>query len=122
MRRRAQPGCRPVAPLPARSRRAEQQRDVDQLEELLRFVGEADAIEPRSRAKPTSARRIPFAPLLATNFRKLFEAGGDEGGDLRPNANASLRSSNLPNVLIRLVEPDGIEPTTSSMPLKRSPN
>jgi hypothetical protein len=26
------------------------------------------------------------------------------------------------NLLILLVEPDGIEPTTSSMPLKRSPN
>jgi hypothetical protein len=37
--------------------RGERRRAVDQLEELLR-IGEAGAIEPHCRTKPTSARRI----------------------------------------------------------------
>jgi hypothetical protein len=40
------------------SNRGERQPDIDQLEELIRIVGEADAREPPRRAKPTSARRI----------------------------------------------------------------
>jgi hypothetical protein len=32
------------------------------------------------------------------------------------------RSNKPKNLSIEMVEPDGIEPTTSSMPLKRSPN
>lgn len=40
------------------SDRGEREPDVDQLEELVRIVGQTDASEPRPRAMPTSARRI----------------------------------------------------------------
>jgi hypothetical protein len=43
------------------------------------------------------------------------------GGDSAASY-ASIKRLNLYNYLILLVEPGGIEPPTSSMPLKRSPN
>ena len=39
------------------SDRGERQPDVDQIEELRRLIGEADGDAPRSRTKPTNARR-----------------------------------------------------------------
>jgi hypothetical protein len=40
----------------------------------------------------------------------------------RPVLVAKLGVANKLNFIDKMVEPDGIEPTTSSMPLKRSPN
>jgi hypothetical protein len=48
------------APRPIRksSDRRERQPEVDQIEELLRFVGDTNEAAPRARTKPTNARRI----------------------------------------------------------------
>ena len=58
----AKPATTGRAYLRKSSERRERQPDVDQVEELVRIVGEADASEPRPRTRPTSARRIRSRP------------------------------------------------------------
>jgi hypothetical protein len=50
---------RDVGPRPLRktSDRREPQPEVDQIEELLRFVGDTNEAAPRHHTKPTNARR-----------------------------------------------------------------
>jgi hypothetical protein len=47
-------GARPIR---KSSDQGDRQPDVDQIEELRRLIGEADGDAPRSRTKPTNARR-----------------------------------------------------------------
>ncbi len=55
-----------------------------------------------------------IAKEIVRRIDELFGIERDISG--KPPKNGEPRTRNF------LVEPDGIEPTTSSMPLKRSPN
>jgi hypothetical protein len=81
------------------------------------------------KAKP-AAGRTALAPNLA--FKLMFHrnvARGDLSSDFhqasvfrRLSCAVCLAPSVLPSSVLRLVEPDGIEPTTSCLQSTRSPN
>jgi hypothetical protein len=81
------------------------------------------------KAKP-AAGRTALAPNLA--FKLMFHrnvARGDLSSDVyeasvlrRLSCAVRLAPSVLPSSVLRLVEPDGIEPTTSCLQSTRSPN
>jgi hypothetical protein len=62
LRRREPRGDDGARPIRKSSERRERQPDVEQIEELVRIVGEADASEPRPHTKPTNERRIRSRP------------------------------------------------------------
>jgi hypothetical protein len=93
-------GFRNAAGLPSRSARE------SQAAMLKASMNDAEVQRPRRLSTPIDGR-------LTGQWRR--------GGDLSPNDQSKIWFSVF-NILISLVEPGGIEPPTSSMPLKRSPN
>jgi hypothetical protein len=99
---------------------SQQARLAGGFEEESNFYGEVS---------PATARKSPSFVMSDREHRRVDGRQlRDEiarGGDMvatRRSGRAAQPILFRPNLLILLVEPDGIEPTTSSMPLKRSPN
>jgi hypothetical protein len=147
-RRTCQAGC----PLRTQPRRAESGRPLPfQLRIAVKRNGRrakwSERPMTRARAKPkggedafgqeddiqgapSAVRMSPISPLLGRAGSQRTPFGGSEE-KMAPLSRdfQDLEIVRLPGnqtmrlrFKLRLVEPDGIEPTTSSMPLKRSPN
>ena len=91
--------------------------------------------DTRLRAPANRSRQEPMQLSAEEEFfarRPRVEMGAEvsNSGSLQakictPGAEvseSSMKSENVEKSMTWMVEPDGIEPTTSSMPLKRSPN
>jgi hypothetical protein len=70
-----------------------------------------------SSQKRTAHRSAEPASAFGLSFPKIRHSPSVAATTLR-----QTRFQGRSNPLFEMVEPDGIEPTTSSMPLKRSPN
>ena len=84
-------------------------------------------IVPQTTLKRTCSRSLRDMPANSTRYalrRALSQRATMHKCDVSPRdvADIAKRSEGLGFAKERLVEPDGIEPTTSCMPCKRSPN